>query len=77
MADDQISRRLEELRLKQEDLDDVRAQIASMQAQLGARTKDSSFVRRAGALVADLLKRGGESAAAELGKRLIDCLPPM
>lgn len=74
---DEISRRLEELRLKQEDLDDVRAQIASMQAQLGARTKDSSFVRRAGALVADLLKRGGESAAAELGKRLIDCLPPM
>jgi hypothetical protein len=74
---DEISHRIEELCLEQGDLHEVRAQIASMQAQLGARTKDISFVRRAGTLVAGLLKKGGESAAAEIAKRLIDHLPPI
>ncbi len=74
---DEIIRSIEEFRLDQGDRHEMQAQIASIQAQLSAGTKDTSIIRRAVKVVADLLKKAGGSAAAAFGKRLIDYLPPI
>ncbi len=71
----EVKQFLENASLSQEDLGDLKAQIASMQAQLGARNKDMPFLQKTGVFIADFLKKIGSSGAVELGKRLIDCLP--